>query len=118
MRVVIDGGAPTVLDAVTLAQLERTADPRGRLLGWDLVDVLRLATGGRSVGSVSVVSADPSVPPAPLGPLDGGPTYCLVKHSAGGQLRIQVWPVGADAGRPQAVHRDVAHILVETRPDP
>jgi len=103
---------PVSLDATTLDGLERVADPRGRLQGWDLVDVLRLATGGRAVASVSVAYVDASLPPTTLASLDSTDTFYIVKHSKGGDLRLQQWPIGTGGGRPAEVFRGIGHLSV------
>ena len=112
LEVALPGGERVQVDATTLGSLDRTADGRGRLQGWDLVDVLHLATGGARPAQVRVVFRTAQAEAVVLKLADPPEHYFIVKHTGSGDLRIQQWPTGRVQATPEAVYRDIARVVV------
>ncbi len=101
---------PVSLSKASLETLQRCADPRGRVQGWDLADVLQRATNGRAVAQVVLQHGAPEVTTTVLKPLDEVDAYYLVKYSQNNQLRVQHWANSSE--KPSEVYREIHGLTV------
>ncbi len=104
------GQEDILIDAATLSGIQQIADPRGRLQGWELGEVLK-AVGVRESVRVSVVvpevNAHASRPPGVylLPDVHDQQYLTVMKFSGNGSLRVQVWDDKKPEAEPPLVYR-------------